>query len=143
MISPFEELLHELGQVFDLELHVDKQNACSIRVHNRITVQLQLDTSQESLWIFTKVAETPPGKFREEVLKEALKANAFPDPRPGIFAYIFSENQLVQFQKYPLAILNGERLSGILGAFLAFADNWQDAIQRGLSGPPEMMGQIK
>lgn len=138
MISRFEEILDQLGHVFELKLHVDRQNACSIQITPRLIIQLQLDISQEHLWIFTKIAETPPGKFRENILKETLKANALPDPRAGIFGYILPTNQLAQFQKYPLQILNGEILGGIIGAFLEMAEIWQEAILSGQSAPIEM-----
>lgn len=137
MIGRFEELLHQLGSILELQLHVDKQHACSIQIHPRLILQLQLDTSQDNLWIFTKLAETPPGKFRENILKESLKANALPDPRPGILGFILSTNHLAQFQKYPLHILNGERLSGIIGAFVEMAETWQEAILSGQSAPME------
>ncbi len=141
MISQFEELLQKLGQVFALDLHLDRKHACSIQIHPSLIIQLQLDPSQEYLWIFTKVAETPPGKFRENLLKEALKANALPDPRPGILGYILTTNQLAQFQKYPLFILNGERLSGIIGSFLEMAESWQEAIRNGQSAPTKAQEQ--
>lgn len=139
MIGRFEELLHQLSAVFDLKLHVDREHACSIQVHPHLILQLQLDASQENLWIFAEIAETPPGKFRENILKEALKANALPDPMPGVFGYILSTNQLAQFQKYPLSILNGERLGQLIGAFLEMAEVWQKAIVGGQSAPLEKM----
>lgn len=142
MISQFEELLQELGRVFELELHIDRQHACSIQIRPHLVIQLQLDSSQESLWIFSKVAETPPGKFRENILKEALKSNGLPDPRPGIFGYVFALNHLALFQKYPLSILNGASLSGIIGAFLEMAESWEDAIRSGQSAPIEMHKEI-
>ncbi|MBU6382850.1 MAG: CesT family type III secretion system chaperone [Verrucomicrobia bacterium] len=138
MIGRFEELLHELGSIFHLQLHIDREHACSIQVHPHLILQLQLDTSQENLWIFAEIAETPPGKFRENILKEALKANALPDPMPGIFGYILATNRLAQFQKYPLHILTAERLSQIIGAFLEMAEVWQKAIMTGQSAPIEM-----
>ncbi len=138
MTSHFEELLRELGRVFHLELHIDRKHACSIQVTPHLVIQLQLDSSQESLWMFAKIAELPPGKFRENVLKETMKANALPDPRPGFFGFILATNQLAQFQKYPLTILNGERLSGLMGAFLEMGESWQTAIQNGQTAPPEM-----
>ena len=140
MISQFEELLHDLSKVFDLNLQIDRQNACSIQIHPRLIIQLQLDVSQENLWIFAKLIELPPGKFRENVLKEALKANALPDPRIGVLSYLANANQLALFQKYPLKILSGERLSGCLGAFVEMADSWIEAISRGQSAPPSPPG---
>lgn len=138
MISRFEEILDQLGHVFELKLHVDRKNACSIQIHPHLIIQLQLDMSQEHLWLFTKVAETPPGKFRENILKETLKANALPDPRSAIFGYILSSNELAAFQKYPLGILNGEILSGLIGAFLETSSKWQEAILSGQSAPIEI-----
>lgn len=136
MMSRFETLLEELGAVFELKLHTDRKGACSIQVRPNLVVQLQPDPSQEALWIFTLVAETPAGKFREEIFKEALKANGLAGPRPGVFGYLQNTNQLTLSQKYPFDILNGERLSGLLGAFLELAEKWQEAIQQGRTSPP-------
>src|SRR5580658_4179396 len=108
MIDRFQEILNDLGRVFSLELQIDKHHACSIQVSEHLTVQLQLDSSQESLFLFAKVIEIPPGKFRENVLREALKANALPDPRTGIFGYLAQTNRLALFQRYPLEMLNGD-----------------------------------
>lgn len=142
MIGPFEELLHALGKVFHLDLEVDKHHACSILVHPRLTVQMQLDVSQEHLWMFSKLIDTPPGKFRENILKEALKANSLPDPRIGILAYLKATNQLILFQKYPLTILNGERLSGLFASFTEMADSWREAIESGQSSPLEVRQEL-
>jgi hypothetical protein len=131
----FEELLQSVGKIFHLSLHIDRFNACSIQVHENLTIQLQLDPSQENLWIFSKLLEIPPGKFRENVLREALKANGLPDPRTAVLGYIASSNHLALFQKYPLSILNAEALAGFLGAFLEMATAWQHAIATGQAGP--------
>jgi hypothetical protein len=135
VINQFEELLYDLGKVFHLELQVDRHNACSIQIHPHFVIQLQLDETQENLWIFSKLIDTPPGKFRENILKEALKANALPDPRIAVLGYIAPSNQLAIFQKYPLRFLNGEKLSGFLGAFMEMGDSWREAIANGQSAP--------
>jgi hypothetical protein len=131
----FEELLNELGPLFNLPLHLDKYQACSIQVHSQLVLQLQLDISQENLFLFSKIVEIPPGKFRENVLLEALKANHLPDPCVGIFGYRAASNHLVLFQRYPLHILNGERVGGLVGAFIEFADLWRSAIESGRPSP--------
>jgi hypothetical protein len=135
MTNPFEELLQALGKVFHLPLHIDRSNACSIQLHGQLVIQLQPDMTQEYLWIFSKVVEIPPGKFRENVLKEALKANALPDPRAAVLAYMAGTSHLALFQKYPLKVLNGERLAGLVGSFVEMADSWQKAILSGQSSP--------
>jgi hypothetical protein len=135
MTTPFETLLHDLGKVFHLALHTDRSNACTLQIHRELKIQLELDPTQEQLWIFCKLIEVPPGKFREEVLKEALKANDRPDPRSAIFGYIRASNHLALFQKYPLQILDGKNLSELIGTFAAIAENWRIAILRGRSAP--------
>jgi hypothetical protein len=134
-MSPFEELLAELSKVFELKLHVDHHSACSIRIPDKLTVQLQLDAAQENLFLFSKLIEIPPGKFREDVLKEALKANGENESVPGVFGYIAATNHLALYQKFPMAILTGKRLAGFLGAFIDFGDTWRAAIQKGQNRP--------
>ena len=139
MTSQFEELLEALGKVFRLALHVDHMNACSIQVREGLVIQLQPDMAQENLWLFSKITEVPPGKFRENVLREALKANGMRDPVTGVLGFWAPTGELALCQKYPLNVLNGERLSGFLGAFLDMANSWQKAIESGQSAPPQSL----
>ena len=135
MTSDFEELLTELGQFFHLDLHLDIHYACTIQVHPSLTVQLQLDSTEEHLFLFSPLIETPPGKFRENILREALKTNDQPEPNRGVLCYIASTNHLALYHSFPMHILDGERLAGILGAFLEMAESWQEAIKNGQSTP--------
>lgn len=136
MIDRFDEILQNLGKVFDLDLRADRNHACAIQIKQGLIVQLQCDAAQENLLIASKVVELPPGKFRENVLKEALKANAKLDPIVGIFAYIAKINQLVLFQQYPFDVLTSERLAGLLGPFIQTAEKWKNAILAGQPAPP-------
>ncbi len=136
MTDQFEQLLKELGTIFQLSLHTDKSGACTLLIPPELAIQLQLDASQERLFLFSKLIVLPPGKFRENVLREGLKANAAPDPLPGCLAYLSSTNHLVLFQSYPLFILNGKRLAGLFGGFFEMTDSWRKAIERGQTAPP-------
>jgi hypothetical protein len=135
MIDRFDEILHSLGEEFGLPLHSDRNHACAIQVKQGLIVQLESDSAQEKLLIASQIVEVPPGKFRENVLKEALKQNALPDPRIGTFAYIGKINQLVLFQYYPFDILSAQRLAGLLGPFIQTAEKWREAISSGNTAP--------
>ncbi|MBI3508486.1 MAG: CesT family type III secretion system chaperone [Chlamydiia bacterium] len=135
MTDRFEELLQELGRIFQLPLHVDKIGACSIMIPPHPAIQLQLDETQEHLLLFSKIVEIVPGKFRENVLCDALKANALTDPRPGILGYIGKSNELALYQKYRASFLNGERLASYIGLFLEMALAWKVAIEHGNTAP--------
>lgn len=134
MTDRFSDLLSELGKIFQIPLALDKYNACSINVPP-LTIQLQLDPTQENLFLFTKIIELPPGRFRENVLCEALKANGLTDPRSGVFSYFAHTNHLTFYQTYPLSILSGERLSGLFGAFYEMGESWYSSIQNGQAAP--------
>ncbi len=137
MINRFEEILQLLGQSLNLPLQVDANNACAIQIKQNLIVQLQPDPSQEKLLIGCQIIQVPPGKFRENVLKEALKANGLPDPRVGIFAYIARNNTLFLFQEYPFDLLtNGERIASLIGPIFKTAESWKSAIESGQAGPP-------
>ena len=135
MNDRFGQLLSDLSPFLGLSLHPDKIGACSIAFTPHQKIQLQLDVMQDNLLLFSKVIEIPPGKFRENVLKESLKANGAADPLPAILAYFHATNHLVIYQSYPLSILNGERLAAFIGAFLQVGENWYNAINRGLPSP--------
>jgi len=135
MTDRFEEALRLFGNSLGLPLHIDKNGACAILVKG-VTIQLQPDSSYEKLIVGCKIIEINPGKFRENVLREALKANALNDPRVGIFAYIGQINTLFLFQEYPFDLLTtGERIASLLSPFIKTCSEWKQAIQHGQVSP--------
>jgi hypothetical protein len=133
MSDYFGDLLAELGKIIHLPLVPDKSNACSIAI-DPLIIQMELDKSQEHLFLFAKIIELPPGKFRENILCEALKNNGMGDPRAGVFGYIALTSHLALYQMYPITMLNGETLSGLLGAFFDMGSAWHSAISHGQPG---------
>lgn len=136
MTDKFTELLHSLSTLFGIELRADKYNACALQIKQGLVIQLQPNDTAEKLLIASKITEIPPGKFRENVLKEALKANARPDPLVGTLAYLPNSNMLVLFQYYPLDLLTSERLAGLITPFIDVAEQWRSAILSGQTNPP-------
>jgi hypothetical protein len=135
VIDRFEETLRLFGNSLDLPLHIDKNGACAILVQG-IVIQLQPNSTQEKLIVGCKIMEINPGRFRENVLKEALKANALADPRVGIFAYIGSINTLFLFQEYPFDLLvSGERIASLVSPFIKTCADWKQAVQNGQASP--------
>lgn len=130
----FEELLKELGQIINLPLHPDKHRACKLNINNVLHVQIEMDLSQDRLLIASFLCDVPPGKFREEVFREALKANSF-FPRTGTFGFSKRKNQLAFFTSLPTSQLNGEKLASFLGEYITTADEWRSSIENGRPGP--------
>jgi hypothetical protein len=135
MTDPFEILIQQLGQSLSVPLHVDRHLACTLKVHQKLTVQLQMDSAQENLIVASFICELPPGRFRENVLCEALKSNNLPDPRTGILGFLSKTNHLTLHQFYRFASLDSEKLSMVIAGFIDYADLWREAIGLGYSSP--------
>ncbi len=135
MIDRFESLLGELSKISGLTFHTDHQHFCALQIKKGLIVQMQPDKSEENLLIISKIGEIPAGKFREDVLKDALKANRLNDLKGAIFAYLPTTSHLVLFQTYPFDSMNGEKLATILSFFIETVENWKNAILSGRSSP--------
>ena len=135
MSNPFEELIQQLGKVLELELIPDHNNAVALKMNQKTTIQIQEDQEQNNLLIASILCELPPGRFRENVMAEALKTNALNDPRPGNLGYLYRKNALTLHTVYPFSQLDGKQLAVYLSNFLELAEAWLKAIERGQTGP--------
>ncbi len=136
MSNLFESLLRELSLHLNIPLHVDKLGCCAIIVEERLKIQLELDRSEQYLILSGFVSKLEPGKFREMVLMEALKANEHLD-RIGTFGFNPYDNTLALFYLIDTKELNGEKLKDIVAIFIGRALEWQNAILAGHSVPSD------
>lgn len=128
----FEVLLQELGKAMNIEdLTPDSNNTCLIRFKVGLDIQIEPWQKGEFLLIGCPVAVIPPGRFRENVFREALKANALPLPRYGAFAYVASSQKLVLYSMLSLRELTGEKIAAFLAPFMEKALTWKQTIDRG------------
>jgi len=112
----------------------DKNNSCLLNIKDKLKVQLELDTNNQSVLIIASVlGELSPGKFREDILLSALKANAKPYPRIGNFAYSTKLNSLVLSSSLNIDHFKAENVLAVLTPFFHKAYAWKDAIDRGES----------
>lgn len=130
MVDRFEQLLSELSQQLGVALHVDKKGACKLRINEQYHVQLESDAHQERLLAACFICDVPPGKYRENTLKDALKANG-PFPQNGTLAYSDRNNKLVLFSYLPMITLTGQKLADFLTVFVDKAKNWRMGVESG------------
>ncbi|NGX38795.1 MAG: hypothetical protein KR126chlam1_00106 [Chlamydiae bacterium] len=130
----FAQILYDLGKEIGIKLYPDENRICEIDYRGVLHIQLEFDETKEQLLISTLICETPPGKFREKVLKEALKCNAL-YPRVGTLAYSESNNRLVLFSSVPNEACNERKLFALLEAFIKESEEWKEAIEQGKSLP--------
>jgi hypothetical protein len=141
-MQDFHQLIHELGQIIDIELEADKNNACAINFSDELTVQLEIDPDERHLLMATFIQELPAGKFRENVLTSGLKYNNLA-PRTGTLCYCPRNNNLAFFMHLPLENLTATMLSVHLNAFLEEGKLWKKHISKGTLPPLEIPGVSK
>lgn len=134
MVDKFAELLKELSVHLGTELHIDHNGSCLVVFDDKIKVQLELDKDLENLIVFSSLCTIPPGKFRENVLTDALKEN---DKFPFIatFSYLEKENSLAMFNFLYFAELHIESLISYLTTFVELATLYQDTLLHGQTSP--------
>lgn len=126
----FGVLLEELGKRLDnADLRPDSNNSCLIRLKGGQHIQLELDKTGLSLVLGTELGVPPPGKYRENLFREALKANNMPYPLHGTLAYSKKSDQLVLFEKFIIQDLTGDRVAEAIIPFTQKAVVWAEAIK--------------
>ena len=133
-MDKFQELLWDLGEYIKLSLHIDKNNACSLLLDETLEVQMQMDKNEENLIICAFLGTIPPGRFRENVLKDALKVNGRYRPF-GSLAFYEKKNMLILHQFLLAEKLNGEKLVEHLEVFIGEAEEWRSALVNGATSP--------
>ena len=126
----FGSLIEELGKVLKINLKTDKNNACLIDFKNGLKVQIEIDARGENVLIAADLGEIVQGRFRENVFREALKANGLPPPRNGIFAHSKKNESLVLYDNVTMEEISGEKLADFLLDFNKKAELWKGCIAR-------------
>jgi hypothetical protein len=125
-------LLEDVAKLIGIaKLEPDRNNSCLIKFPNAPSIQLELDKSGNYLMIGCDLGEIPPGPYRENVFKEALKYNGKPPPRSADFAFSKQANKLVMTKHLLAKNLRGEAVVEALTPFQALAKSWQEALSRG------------
>ena len=136
----FGALIEELSTALKIKLAPDSHSACRIRFKDKLEVYMEADVSGEMLQMVIDIGKPGDGKFRENLLKEALRANGLPFPRSGTFCYGQKADSLLLYDVLPMEDLNGTRLADVIGQLSDKARVWRDSIAHG-EIPPFQSGK--
>jgi hypothetical protein len=137
-VSFFQDLLHQVGAALNVStpLELDAHQTCALQLDPDLQLFLELDKLQENIIIGCPLGQVPPGGFGNRLLMEALKANGY--GQQGVLAYSTHNQQLVLFEKVPLAHSKPDQVVTIVQKIIPRAKQWHEAIQSGnLPPPPE------
>lgn len=131
-MTPFEELLKELGNYLGITLQADSNQSCRLAFFDStLFVQIDLTSGADQILVGCELGELQPGPYREKILTQALIVNGVNDLQGGALAYSEKKSQLVLFQFLSLIDLTGEKLYHFLQLFTEQALQWVEAIKRG------------
>ncbi|MDF2578069.1 MAG: putative type secretion chaperone SycE [Chlamydiales bacterium] len=133
-VDPFQLLLEELSVVLNIPLQIDKNGGCTIKINNDLQFQLKPDPTNGKLAIVSNLGLVPPGRYRIEVLKEALKDN-YEIYSQGKLSFSEGAKCLVLYETFPIRYINGAILGDFAKKFASKALAWKKAIDSGKSHP--------
>ena len=134
-MTNFHDLIHELGEYMGEEFKVDANGSITLRINETLKVQIELEPTGERIILTSMIIEIPPGKFRETILKDSLKANFLAEDKIGTLSYLEKENVLVLFQFLEARSITKEILHENLLELIDRAQKWHSAIEAGRSAP--------
>jgi Tir chaperone protein (CesT) family len=136
-MSRFDELLVELSEAMDIDLHADENGTCLIEFEGDLELQLEPDDEGENFLYGMVVGHLSAGKARELLFKAALIANNNHLPGTGIFAFSRHADELVIQDSLPLEGISAEVIAASIELLLEKGREWQDAIRRGVTPDPQ------
>ena len=129
-MNRFEELIEELARILNIPLRAEKGMLCKINIDGNFSVHLQYDQNEDLVMMGAMIIEIPPGRFRENVLKEALKVN---DTFPRFGTMCFSEkgNKLAIYDHVSFEGLSPDIFNKKLDSFIEYCYEWYNAVLSG------------
>lgn len=128
----FGLLLQDVGKLLNIpKLEPDRNNSCLINFPEKISIQMEMDPSGNHLILACDLGTVPPGRYRELVFREALRANGVQPPHFGEFSYSKQADKLMLMQQIPLKDINGDKVLAVLNPLLEKGKYWKEAIFRG------------
>lgn len=130
----FAQILYDLGEEIGEKLYPDSNHICKLNYQGILHLQLEFDETRQEVLVASLLCDVPPGKYRELLLKDALKANN-ENPRIGTFGYSDRNNKLALFHYLYAPHVTGPMLVEFLEKFIQKALEWKNAVEKGLPLP--------
>jgi|AMWB02.1.fsa_nt_gi hypothetical protein len=127
----FGALIEELAEVIQMKLTPDSHGAVMISYKDKLQVYIEPDVLGEAVDLLIEIGKPGEGKYRETILREALRANGQPFPRLGTFSYGQKRESLLIFETSPMEDLTGAQLAELITQLSDKARVWRDSIARG------------
>ncbi len=125
-------ILDELSKAFEIDpLKPDENNTCLLRFANGFEVYIEMEQGEKHVLIGSTLGPVAAGRYREDVFRNALIANAQPYPRYGTFAYSKEADSLALFELIPIENLTGAKVAEVIAPLIQKGVIWKETLERG------------
>ncbi len=142
MEQTFEDLLTSLSEYLNIDIEPDIKGGCRLKINERFSIQLEVDSLREKIFFVASIFELSPGKFRENVLKNALKSNFLKEYPIGVLCYLHKQNNLGLFYSCVLKDLTPDKFHHDFQSFYEKALAWNEALHSGQLYPPNAFKEL-
>lgn len=130
MLDRYSALISDLSKALHVNLSPDIQNACILKLKDNLQIVIEPDVLGEKLLIVIEIGSPPPGDYRKNLFKEALKSNGLPPPKNGIFAYSAKNDSLLLTEQVSLEDISAPQLLLLFKTLIQIARVWKTAIEQ-------------
>lgn len=128
----FDAILQELGNKLDLQdLHLDSAGTCRLNFKDGLSLYIEPYEKAEALLLVTDIGEVPGGRYREDVLREALKENTISGHASGAFGFGEQSHHLKLFRLFRLKDLSADKIIAVLFPLMEKASKWKSSLTNG------------
>lgn len=128
--TQFGAILKEFENFFHCPLNPDENDSCLVQMGIGLSLQIELDRYGFIL-IGCRLGALLMGRYRNDLIRAALKSNYLTPPSTGVFGFSQKTNQLILFIKLNPQNLSPNQIVTQLPAFVTKAKQWADALTNG------------
>ena len=136
------DLLKNFATDLNMDFIEDPSGSYSYQINDSLIMQIEMAKNEHEIVIGSFFTTLPPGKFRENVLTYALKANYILE-EPSFFAFSKDKDTLLLYQTVELATLNSQKLQERLILFSEKVLQWKEAIESGQAAPADVLRKTR
>ena len=129
--TQFGAILKEFETYFNCPLVPDANDSCLITLGIGISLQIELDRYGLVL-IGCRLGAVHMGRYRDNLIREALKSNEITLPSTGVIGFSQKSSQLILFMKINPLFFSVHQILAVMPPFIAKAKQWTDAIAKGV-----------
>src|SRR4051812_7633992 len=96
--SQFGAILKEFENFFQCSLNPDENDSCLVQMGIGVTLQIELDRYGLIL-VGCRLGTLHMGRYRDGLMREALKSNGLMPPSTGVFGFSQKSSQLILFMR--------------------------------------------